>query len=377
MNALKPMNRTSPAKAARFFIPAHFASPFGAHLAAPFAALLAAQLLAPCAFAAPTAAALPTVIAAETAPLVQRAARDPEPERQQLATNVAKEPLPAARSSTHRWAPGLVVPLIAGAGLVTTIELDPEERIQSYASGFSSAWEFAAEGARLYLKPKRPRASTNLAVATATRTYLFELRSAPAPSAPKTNASKGSASKASSTKAGPAVAPVDYLVRVTLPRAPEAPGSRSISPEMKRETAARLLAKPLVPGAAESDISARYRMNFGDAPESRSIAPVAAGDDGRFTYLALPAGADFPAVFRKGAEGEAIVASHLEADGRLVIHGVYPELRLRAGAAVVGLYREPEAQTLAPLPGKAATPEISRELIHESEEHLKEEKSHE
>lgn len=366
MNALKPMNRTSPAKAARFFIPAHFASPFGAHLAAPFAALLAAQLLAPCAFAAPTAATLPTV------PLVQRAAQDPELERQQLATNVAKEPLPAARSSTHRWAPGLVVPLIAGAGLVTTIELDPEERIQSYASGFSSAWEFAAEGARLYLKPKRPRASTNLAVATATRTYLFELRSAPAPSAPKTNASK-----ASSTKAGPAVAPVDYLVRVTLPRAPEAPGSRSISPEMKRETAARLLAKPLVPGAAESDISARYRMNFGDAPESRSIAPVAAGDDGRFTYLALPAGADFPAVFRKGAEGEAIVASHLEADGRLVIHGVYPELRLRAGAAVVGLYREPEAQTLAPLPGKAATPEISRELIHESEEHLKEEKSHE
>lgn len=355
MKALKSALRLIPSKAACRFIPARFASPL--------AVLMAAHLLAPCALAAPatgTASALPEVRASGAASQAVRVAQGPELRKPQGAARDAKEPLPAARSSTHRWAPGLVVPLTAGAGLVTTIELDPQEQILSYASGFSSAWEFAAEGARLYLKPKRPRASTNLAVATASRTYLFELRSAP-----DRNASK----------AGPA-ASVDYLVRVTVPAAPVPPGTRALSPEMKRETAARLLAKSLVPGTHGSETSARYRMNFGDAPESQSIAPVAAGDDGRFTYLRLPAGCDFPAVFRKGAEGEAIVASHLEPDGRLVIHGVYPELRLRAGAAVVGLYREPEAKTLAPLPGKAAMPELERELIHESEEHLKEE-SHE
>ena len=342
----------TPSKPARCLLPVRFASPLGL--------LIAAHLLAPCAFASPTAgtaSALPEVMATETAPQAVRAEKGPEFRKPQGTAHDAKETLPAARSSTHRWAPGLVVPLTAGAGLVTTIELDPQEQILSYASGFSSAWEFAAEGARLYLKPKRPRASTNLAVATASRTYLFELRSAPDRNASKTPS-------------------VDYLVRVTVPAAPVPPGTRTVSPEMKRETAARLLAKPLVPGTHGSGTSARYRMNFGDAPESQSIAPVAAGDDGRFTYLELPAGSDFPAVFRKGAEGEAIVASHLEPDGRLVIHGVYPELRLRAGAAVVGLYREPEAKTLPPLPGNAARPELERELIHESEEHLKEE-SHE
>lgn len=343
MKTRKSLNPLSPAKPACRFLPAKSAIPFATPFATTFAALIAAHLLAPCAFAAPTtaatASALPKAIASGTA--AQAPGRD------------GKAGLPPARSSTQRWAPGLVTPLTAGAGLVTTIELDPGEKILSYASGFSSAWEFAAEGSRLYLKPKRPRSSTNLAVATASRTYLFELRSAPA-----RNASES--------------LPVDYLVRVTVPPPPAPPGARALSPEMKREAAARLLAKPLVPGGETPGASARYRMNFGEAPESQAIAPVAAGDDGRFTYLRLPAGCDFPAVFRKGAEGEAIVASHLEPDGRLVIHGVYPELRLRAGAAVVGLYREPEAENLPPLPGKAATPELKRELIHESEEHLKE-----
>ena len=121
----------------------------------------------------------------------------------------------------HVWQPGQVIEVLAGRGFVTTIELDPGERIESYASGFSSAWELAAEGRRLYLKPRQPKAATNLAVSTSSRTYLFSLKEAQAPQEA-----------------------IDCLVRVKRP--PE-PGSPEQLAKRRRDLAAARLAKPLTP----------------------------------------------------------------------------------------------------------------------------------
>ena len=83
----------------------------------------------------------------------------------------------------------------------------------------------------------------------------------------------------------------------------------------------------------------KYTMNFGVSKGSRLIAPVSCYDNGRFTYMKFRDNTDFPAVYRVSDDGEAIINSHIE-DQTLVIHGVYPEYRLRAGADVVGIYNE-------------------------------------
>ena len=72
---------------------------------------------------------------------------------------------------------------------------------------------------------------------------------------------------------------------------------------------------------------------------SKTIAPIKAFDDNRFTYLKFKEQTDFPAAYRVQDGEETLLNSHVE-DGWLVLHGVYEEVRLRAGKAVVGIYNE-------------------------------------
>ena len=71
----------------------------------------------------------------------------------------------------------------------------------------------------------------------------------------------------------------------------------------------------------------------------KTIAPIKAFDDNRFTYLKFKEQTDFPAAYRVQDGEETLLNSHVE-DGWLVLHGVYEEVRLRAGKAVVGIYNE-------------------------------------
>ena len=73
--------------------------------------------------------------------------------------------------------PDQVITVPAAKGIATLIEFPADEPIQDFASGFSSAWEIASRGTRLFLKPKEKRPATNLVVTTAKGSYLFELRS--------------------------------------------------------------------------------------------------------------------------------------------------------------------------------------------------------
>ena len=76
---------------------------------------------------------------------------------------------------------------------------------------------------------------------------------------------------------------------------------------------------------------------------SEDISPNFAYDDGVFTYLGFDSTKSFPAVFsyEKGKEG--ILNTHIKKDGNydvLVVHQVLPQILLRSGDKVVGVFNK-------------------------------------
>ena len=207
-----------------------------------------------------------------------------------------------------------VYPIYAVNGLVTSIVFAEDEKVDVHTSGFSTAWEFAARGNHFFLKPRAKEGSTNLVVVTNKRTYHFDLR-------------LGWNRKTAT-----------YELAFTYP---EEEAAKRAAAREKERVEARLKTSATKPAsAAEAPASNRnYTMNFGEAKSSRSLAPVEAFDDGRFTYLRFGKSSDFPSVYRVVDETETLLNAHVEGDW-LVVHGIYEALRLRAGQAVVGLYNE-------------------------------------
>lgn len=222
-----------------------------------------------------------------------------------------------------------IVPLVAANGIVTNIIFGEGEQIQNYVTGFSSAWEFAAVGNHFFLKPREEQGQTNLVIVTDRHTYVFDLNT--------------------HWKSSLAT----YQLRFTYPQEEQAKREREAE---KNEVKERLQQSPT------AAVNRRYTMNFGSAPESRQIAPVEAFDNGQFTFLRFAENADFPAVYRHTSEGEILINSHVE-KGYLVIHGLYPELMLRAGQAVVGIYNESFSGGSSPVAEGVTVPGLERTVI--------------
>lgn len=218
------------------------------------------------------------------------------------------------RVLTTDFREGQVYPINAVNGLITTIVFSPKEEVQNWGSGYSSAWWFDSRANLFFLKPMAKEATTNLVVVTDKRTYLFDVNL--------------TESKAAAT------------YRLTF-RYPE--DEKQAAAERARKTKIESLlngkaAEP-VDSAVQRENNRYYTMNFGAARSSRRIAPIEVFDDGKFTYLKFPDRTDFPAAYRTTDEEETLLNSHLEG-GYLVLHGVYEEVRLRAGKGVVGIYNE-------------------------------------
>lgn len=210
-----------------------------------------------------------------------------------------------------------VYPIHAVNGIVSTIIFAPDEKVTAHSSGFSTAWEFAARGNKFFLKPRAKQGSTNLVIVTNKRIYYFDLK------------------LGWNRKTATYQLVFDYP-EDRLARAQEAARKASVDALLKQS--------PVPDGddAAKGPVAERnthYTMNFGKASASKDIAPVRAFDDGRFTYLLMKKQSDFPAAYRVVEDSETLLNSHVEGNW-LVIHGVYKELHLRAGQAVVGIYNE-------------------------------------
>lgn len=248
-----------------------------------------------------------------------------------------------------------VVEINGYPGIATQIMFAEGEEVLDIASGFSQGWEFANRRNNLYLKPKsiklvdnsvmEPESGkwdTNLIITTNQRVYAFHLV-----------LHKGRHDKklAYNPKIAFRVAfryPADEAAKVKA-----AADKRAAQERLGKQTAPR---------------NWSYSMQVGD--RSDGIAPTMAYDDGRFTYLRFPGNLEFPAVFMIADDkSESLVNTHIDpkTPDVLVVHRVSPELVLRLGNAVVGVYNDAFDALGAPpqdgttVPGVKRTVKVARE----------------
>jgi type IV secretion system protein VirB9 len=73
--------------------------------------------------------------------------------------------------------PDQIVRILGKAGIQSTIEFAPDERIENVAVGDSAAWQITPNrrASLLFVKPLRAHSRTNMTVVTDRRTYMFDL----------------------------------------------------------------------------------------------------------------------------------------------------------------------------------------------------------
>ncbi len=209
--------------------------------------------------------------------------------------------------------PGRVYRVVGAFRTAVQIVFSPEETIRQAAVGDSVAWEVAAEGSVLFLKPRERHPATNLMVVTerrgALRHYVFEL-----------------------TAREPSDRTPAYQLRFRYPADAEAAAAEAVALEAEAAEA-RLAGLELQRGALEGPRNLAWSVQ-GDA----ALQPSETTDNGRFTVLRFPGGQALPAVFEVGEDGAERLVPYDVRGEFVVIHGVPRVLRLRRGASVLCLF---------------------------------------
>ena len=204
-----------------------------------------------------------------------------------------------------------VVCVQAQRGFATHIALDPHEQIQVVAPGDRDGWQVVANKGDhdVYLKPQLAAHDSNLEIRTDRRSYSFDLVVLP-------------------LRAKFRNRDVMYRVSFIYPDDAKAQAHANTDAALVEQ---RLALPPVVRNA-------HYSMEA--MPHSDDIAPTAAWDDGRFTYLRIPNNRRMPAVFRVADDGtESVVDRHVQGD-TIVVHEVAKRLVLRLAGEVVGIWND-------------------------------------
>jgi len=201
----------------------------------------------------------------------------------------------------------------------TQILLGEDETILHVALGDATGWDVAAEKNVLFIKPKTPRAPTNLIVTTSrgagTRNYTFELATR-----------AGSSSRAT--------ADTVFVLRFRYPADEAARTAAALSAEaaaLERKVLELKLDRAVVQG----------RRNLAYAVQGAiSLQPSEVSDNGRFTVLRFPGNQQVPALYQLEAGGtESLVPFDVRGEF-VVVHAVVRELRLRRGREVLCIYNQ-------------------------------------
>ncbi|MBN3804350.1 P-type conjugative transfer protein VirB9 [Paraburkholderia sp. Ac-20336] len=204
-----------------------------------------------------------------------------------------------------------VVRIEAQRGFAAHIALDPHEHIEVVAPGDRDGWQVVANRGDhdVYLKPQLAAHDSNLEIRTDRRSYSFDLVVLPL------------RSKFGNDR-------VMYRVTFVYPD--------ELAKQAHEDSNAGLVAKRLAQPPAVRN--ARYSMQV--MRNSDDIAPTAAWDDGRFTYLRIPNNRRMPAIFRVADDGtESVVDKHIEGD-TIVVHEVAKRFVLRLAGEVVGIWND-------------------------------------
>jgi type IV secretion system protein VirB9 len=187
-----------------------------------------------------------------------------------------------------------VVRIRAAPGYQVTIELAPDERIESIALGDSGAWQVTANKAAnlLFVKPIQADVTTNMTVVTDVRTYNFDL-----------------------TGVAEVSGDLPYAIRFTYPAltASGPPGMPGMPP------------MPGMSGGPQAaSVVGTYRLRG-----HKSLRPDAISDDGTRTFIDWPADGPLPAVYSRDRDGRETLLNGNVRGGLFVIDGINEHLVFR------------------------------------------------
>ncbi len=199
--------------------------------------------------------------------------------------------------------------------IATQIVFAPDEAILHVAVGDSVAWEVAAEGNVLFIKPRERHQPTNLIVTTsrggASRHYAFEL-----------------VARQSSAEQAP------FQLRFNYPADERARAAAALDAGIAALDR-RIVDLRLERGAVEGVRNLNYSVQ-GDV----ALQPSEVSDNGRFTILRFPANQAVPTIFTVTPDGaESLIPFDVRGEF-VVIHGTAREFRLRRGRSVLCIYNE-------------------------------------
>lgn len=234
------------------------------------------------------------------------------------------------------YAPGEVYRIAGAYRTATQVVFGPDETIRHAAIGDSVAWEVAAEGSVLFLKPRERPAATNLLVVTerggAIRHYAFEL-----------------VAREPSDRS-----PLVYQLRFRYPADEQAAAAQRLASQA-RAAEQRLAGLELQRGALEG-----RRNHAWTAQGHADLQPSEVTDNGRFTVLRFPGGQALPALFEVGEDGSERLVPYDVRGEFVVIHGVPRGLRLRRGRAVLCLFNDAFDPRAAATGTATASPAVDR-----------------
>ena len=237
-----------------------------------------------------------------------------------VATTVAPITASAQVTTRYEFKPDIVYPVRTGLGITTQIELDPNEKVLDYSTGFSGGWDLTRRENVFYLKPKNVDVDTNMMVRTATHSYIFELKVVATDWKTLEQARRDG---------------VQYKIAFNYP------ADTSFANQKKKQLQVAAQDSTLLPDRS-------YNFDYDYATKSKAapwLVPANVYDDGRFTYIkmsdlkAFPTG-DFPAIYMREKERseDSLVNTTVEGN-TIIVHGTYNYLVIRHGKDVVGLRR--------------------------------------
>jgi type IV secretion system protein VirB9 len=231
--------------------------------------------------------------------------------------------------------PSQVVRITGVWRTASQIVFSPQEAITHIAIGDATAWDIAAEGGAVFLKPKAAHGPTDMLVTTSLATgekrlYAFEL------------------TVASARTRTPA--PSLYVLRFRYPADLKAAASAAIAAETAA-LSAEVSDLKLAAGALEGPHNRAYEVQG-----PRALEPLEVFDNGRFTVLRFSPGQPLPAIYAVEPDGTEALAPFDVRGDFVVIHATARAFRLRRGGQALCLFNESLA---APEGARAAGPATS------------------
>jgi type IV secretion system protein VirB9 len=228
------------------------------------------------------------------------------------------------RIRSQAYDPNAIVKILGKAGIQSTIEFAPDERIENVAVGDSSAWQITPNrrASLLFVKPLNSHSRTNMTVVTDKRTYMFDLVAGEKSAAPV------------------------YALKFSYPN--EKPVEASSRPAQQ---AAAPTTQPRAAMVAE-------RLHFDwNKKGNGKLLPARVFDDGASLYLAWDKETPLPAILTLSEDRKEGPVNYRMSGEYIIVSPIPPNLVLRYGKRSASLW---PSRRILPTPTNSRNAPVSR-----------------